>query len=215
MPTRSPPAALPLLSWQRPSLCICKEWIDGGVFLVVSIHGVEFFTNTRKSLAVDICSHGIRIKLATRPAPCLRESVSLFEQGVRNRNCGFHELSITVVIPCFKRNNPASPRAFVKSLFSAPGNAGTTRMAEFSLLDAMTQIDPLRPACNDRFGLLSFPLERARLCGRHNLDLQRYAPQPGNHLLSAKPDTPRDPSSRDRAVRHDTRQWLHRVMFHS
>jgi hypothetical protein len=120
MPTRSPPAALPLLSWQRPSLCICKEWIDGGVFLVVSIHGVEFFTNTRKSLAVDICSHGIRIKLATRPAPCLRESVSLFEQGVRNRNCGFHELSITVVIPCFKRNNPASP-SLRKKPFFCPG----------------------------------------------------------------------------------------------
>jgi hypothetical protein len=108
MPTKSRRAALPLLSWQGPSLCICKKWIDGGVFLVVPVHGVEFFTNTGKSLALDICSHGIRIKLTTRPAPRFGEPVRLFEQGVRYGNCGFREPSITVVIPRFKRNIPAS-----------------------------------------------------------------------------------------------------------
>jgi hypothetical protein len=131
MPTKSRPAALPLLSWQGPSLCICKEWIDGGVFLVVSIYGVEFFTNTGESLAIDICSHGIRIKFATRPAPRFGEAVSLFEEGIRNRNCGFQDLSITVVIPPFKRNKPASRRGF-KGL--APlANAWSTGMDEFSL----------------------------------------------------------------------------------
>src|ERR1700730_10634713 len=106
MPTKSRPAALPLFSWQGPSLRICKEWIDGGIFFVVAIHGVEFFANTGKSLAIDICSHGIRIKLTTRPAPPFSESVSLFEEGIRNRDRGFHEVSITAVIPRFKRNNP-------------------------------------------------------------------------------------------------------------
>jgi hypothetical protein len=118
MPTKSRPAALPLLSWQGPSLCICQEWIYGGVFLAISIHGVEFFTNTGKSLAIDICSHGIRIKLAARPAPRFRESVSLFEKGIRNRNRGFHEHSITVVIPGFKRDNPESRRDFAKGFFA-------------------------------------------------------------------------------------------------
>src|SRR5271169_923129 len=118
MPTKSRRAALPLLSWQGSSLCICKEWIDGGVFLVVSIHGIEFFTNTGKSLAVDICGHGIRIKLATRPAPRFGKPVSLFEEGIRNGNRGLHELSITMVIPRFKRNGPAGRRAFAKGFFA-------------------------------------------------------------------------------------------------
>jgi hypothetical protein len=102
MPTKSRPAALPLLSWQGPSLRICKEWINGGIFLVVSIYGVEFFTNTGKSLTVDICGHGIRIEFTTRPTPRFGESLSLFEKGIRNRYCGFHKRSITVVIPRLK-----------------------------------------------------------------------------------------------------------------
>src|SRR5260370_41584477 len=99
MPTKSRPAALPPLSRQGPNLCLCKEWIDGGVFRARSIHRVQFFTNTRESLAFDICSHGIRIKLATRPATSLGESLSLFENRIRNRDRSLHELSITVVIP--------------------------------------------------------------------------------------------------------------------
>jgi hypothetical protein len=111
MPTRSRPAALPLLPWQGPRLCICEEGIDRRVLLVVSIHGVEFFTNTGKSLAVDICSHGIRIKLATRPAPPFCEPVSFFEQRIRNRNRGFHVDSITLVIPPFKCNKARQPNS--------------------------------------------------------------------------------------------------------
>jgi len=95
MPTKSRPAALPLFSRQGPSLRIRKEWIDGGIFFVVAIHRIEFFANTGKSLAIDICSHGIRIELTTRPAPPFSKSVSLFEEGIRNRDRGFHEVSIT------------------------------------------------------------------------------------------------------------------------
>lgn len=111
MPTKSRPSALPLLSWQGPGLCICQERIDGGVFPVVSIHSVEFFPNTGKSLALDICGHRICIKLASRPAPSFCESVGLFEERIRDGNCGFHEYSITTVIPRCKRLTGASEQA--------------------------------------------------------------------------------------------------------
>jgi hypothetical protein len=95
------------LPWQGPSLCICEERIDRRVRLVIPIHSVEFLTNTGKSLAVDIYRYGIGVKHATRPAPQFRESISLFEERIRNRDRGLHELSITVVIPSSRRNKPA------------------------------------------------------------------------------------------------------------
>ena len=142
MPTKSRPAALPLLSWQGPSLRICKEWINGGIFLVVSIYGVEFFTNTGKSLAVDICGHGIRIEFTTRPTPRFGESLSLFEKGIRNRYCGFHKCSITVVIPRFKRSNTVSEALRRASLRHGEcRNKPNGGFLPAGNLAAMTQID--------------------------------------------------------------------------
>ncbi|MCX7056264.1 MAG: hypothetical protein NTZ79_03485 [Proteobacteria bacterium] len=102
MPTRFLRDALPLPLGQGSRLRSRKQRIKRRVIRVIAVNGIECLAHAQKPLAVDEGGYGIRIQLASRPAPALREPLGLLEDFIRNRNRGFHITSITVVIPLRK-----------------------------------------------------------------------------------------------------------------